>query len=65
MNKPSNILNELTHKNGVVEIWVLSKPRAGRMHSAGYPTLWGYLFNGIKYSSKKKAYEAVNLTNAI
>lgn len=58
MTKPANTYKEITHSNGVVEIWVMSKPR-NRMHSATYPTLWGYLFNGVKYTSLKKAAEAV------
>jgi hypothetical protein len=59
MTKPKNISREIPYGNGIVEIWVYSTPK-NRMHSAPYPVLWGYLVDGVKYTSRKKAYQAID-----
>lgn len=59
MNKPSNIIREIPYSNGVVEIWV-EYARRGKIGSKA-TRLWGYLYNGVKYTSYKKAKEAAEL----
>ena len=57
MTPKQPILSETKFENGVTMYWVSSSPK-GRHNTASYPVLWGYVFNGVKYTSKKKADEA-------
>jgi len=55
MNLPKNIASQTTYENGVILIVAYAQKKGGR---APYPVIWGYVFNGVKYTSKKKADEA-------